>query len=155
MPIYEYRCKRGHKFENIYLDHGAHSTATCPSCGSDAPKLPSRTAPFVMLTEQRQDMVQQHIGFRPRSMRALNHELDRRGLLDLTPTEFKNLPRKEQGDSSIPAERYMSAFADARQKLESDDYRQRALRLIEDSNRNAPPINVLENAGKIVPFKEA
>ena len=88
-------------------------------------------------------------------MRSLNHELDRRGLLDLTPTEFKNLPRRVQGDASIPADTYLKAFADANEKLKSDDYRQKALRVIEDSNRSAPPINAVENAGKIVPFKEA
>src|SRR5437763_717884 len=42
MPLYDYRCAAGHRFEAM-APLAAGDTATCP-CGADAVKVPSRVA---------------------------------------------------------------------------------------------------------------
>jgi len=43
MPTYDYRCAEGHAFERLVpIDAGG--SQDCPSCGLDAPKVPSGVA---------------------------------------------------------------------------------------------------------------
>jgi len=43
MPTYDYRCAEGHAFERLVPISEGFSQ-DCPSCGLDAPKVPSRVA---------------------------------------------------------------------------------------------------------------
>lgn len=41
MPIYEYKCSQGHRFEAVRPHAGSQKTHSCPQCGAEAQRLPS------------------------------------------------------------------------------------------------------------------
>lgn len=46
MPLYDYVCKCGHKFEKL-VQKMTDDPQKCPKCGKDAPKTFSRPSNFV------------------------------------------------------------------------------------------------------------